>query len=81
MIIFGYTFVMIFIALVLILGIGAILTRDGLEAAEEVEGELTAAMCTTKLLENSKDVDDRTMEDFVIEQDLVYTFDSVNLDL
>lgn len=81
MIIFVYTFLMIFVALVLILGIGAVLTGDGIEAGEETEGELTAAMCTTKLLENSMDVEDRTMEDFVIEQDLVYTFDSVNLDL
>ena len=42
-------------------------------------GEATAAMCTTNLLEVSGDFSRNTMEDFVIEQDMVYTYDSFNL--
>lgn len=78
MLIFVYTFVIIFIALVVILGLGSFLKGD---VAPEVipEGEATAAMCTTRLL--GRNLDDYSVcdEDFVIEQDMVYTYDSFNL--
>ncbi len=79
MMIFVYTFVIIFIALVVILGLGSLLTGLG-EAPEPIpEGEATAAMCTTQLL--GRGTEDYTVcdEEFVIEQDLVYTYDSFNL--
>ncbi len=78
MLIFVYTFVIVFIALVLILGIGSLLTGIG-EKPEMIEGEATAAMCTTQLLDRSGYEVASCDEDFVIEQDMVYTFDSINL--
>ncbi|RKM58417.1 hypothetical protein D6853_02475 [Butyrivibrio sp. X503] len=79
MIIFIYTFVVIFIALLLILGVGSILIGDGEEPCEIVEGEATAAMCTTRLLDICSPEDRISVDDFVIEQDMVYTYDSFNL--
>ncbi len=78
MLIFVYTFVIVFIALVLILGIGSLITGLG-QKQEIVEGEATAAMCTTQLLDRSGYETASCDEDFVIEQDMVYTFDSINL--
>ena len=78
MIIFEYTFAVIFIALVAIIGLGNLL-KGGDGPEEIIEGETTAAMCTTRLLGRS--ASDYTVcdEDFVIEQDMVYTYDSFNL--
>ncbi|MBQ3798086.1 MAG: hypothetical protein II842_17720 [Butyrivibrio sp.] len=42
-------------------------------------GAATAAMCTTRLLGDYSSNDYASEEDFVIEQDLVYTYDSLNL--
>ena len=79
MMIFVYTFVIILLALVLILGVGNLLA-GGDEAADQIqEGEATAAMCTTQLLDRPGYGEDICDEDFVIEQDMVYTYDSVNL--
>lgn len=78
MLIFIYTFAIIFVALAVILGIGSILTGIGEEKPVE-EGAATAAMCTTQLLGGYGDGDCCCDEDFVIEQDMVYTYDSVNL--
>ena len=78
MMIFIYTFCIIFIALVLILGIGSLLTGFG-DKEEITEGEATAAMCTTQLLDRSGYEVASCDDDFVIEQDMVYTFDSINL--
>ena len=53
MMIFIYTFVVIFVALVVILGLGSLLTK-GNETPEIIpEGAATAAMCTTQLLGRS----------------------------
>lgn len=83
MLIFIYTFVVVFVALVIILGIGSMLTGIGVDRAPEPEGKATAAMCTTQLLGRhaSGSLYDNSCcdEDFVIEQDLVFTFDSINL--
>ncbi len=79
MLIFIYTFALVFIALVVILGLGSILTGIGAEPPAEPEGAATAAMCTTQLLGNNSGTYDVCDEDFVIEQDLVYTYDSLNL--
>jgi hypothetical protein len=79
MLIFVYTFVVVLIALVVILGFGAILTGAGEEPVRPVEGKATAAMCTTRLLETCDYSEDSFEDDFVIEQDLVYTYDSINL--
>lgn len=78
MIIFLYTFAIIFVALVVILGLGNLL-RGGDSPEQIPEGEATAAMCTTRLL--GRNTSDYTVcdEDFVIEQDMVYTYDSFNL--
>ena len=80
MIIFVYTFAIIFVALVVILGLGSLLTGIGDEEVI-VEGEATAAMCTTQLLDRHGYEIASCDEDFVIEQDMVYTFDSINLEL
>ena len=78
MIIFIYTFVVIFVALVVILGLGSLLR--GSDTREVIpEGEATAAMCTTRLLGRSSLDYAVCDEDFVIEQDMVYTYDSFNL--
>ncbi len=79
MIIFVYTFVVIFIALLLILGVGSLLLQDGEETSDFTEGEATAAMCTTRLLDTCAPEDRISVDDFIIEQDMVYTFDAFNL--
>ena len=79
MIIFIYTFVVIFIALLLILGVGSLLIGEGEAPTDITEGEATAAMCTTRLLGDYESSEYLSEEDFVIEQDLVYTYDSINL--
>lgn len=80
MIIFLYTFFVVLGALVVILGVCGILTGLGeMKTVREIEGEATAAMCTTNLLEVSEDFSGNTMDDFIIEQDMVYTYDSFNL--
>ncbi len=78
MIIFLYTFAVVFIALVVILGIGSLLT-SGEEPVKPAEGKATAAMCTTRLLGEYESSEYISEEDFVIEQDMVYTYDSLNL--
>ena len=79
MIIFLYTFFVIFIALVVMLGVGSIVTESGEETSKVREGKATAAMCTTRLLESYDKGEFFDEKDFVIEQDLVYTYDSINL--
>lgn len=79
MIIFVYTFAIVFLAIVLILGVGGLLTNIADEKEVLVEGEATAAMCTTQLLEKCEYTEDTCTEDFVIEQDMVYTYDSINI--
>ena len=80
MVIFLYTFVIVFVALVVILGLGGLLAGIGEETEAEPEGAATAAMCTTQLLGRGSDIAGGICdEDFVIEQDMVYTYDSVNL--
>ncbi len=78
MIIFLYTFAVVFVALVVILGVGSLLT-SGEEPVKPTEGKATAAMCTTRLLGGYEASEFVSEEDFVIEQDLVYTCDSINL--
>lgn len=79
MMIFFYTFAIVMTALVVILGIGSILGNAGEEPVKAVEGKATAAMCTTRLLEATDYSEELSEDDFVIEQDLVYTYDSLNL--
>ena len=80
MLIFVYTFAIVFVALVVILGLGGMLAGIGEEDEAEAEGAATAAMCTTQLLGGSTETDYQICdEDFIIEQDMVYTYDSVNL--
>ncbi len=79
MVIFIYTFVIIFVALVVILGLGSLLAGVGETLKDLPEGEATAAMCTTLLLDRGDSHGSVCDEDFVIEQDLVYTYDSFNL--
>jgi hypothetical protein len=78
MIIFLYTFVIVFVALIVILGLGSLLTA-GEEPVKPAEGKATAAMCTTRLLGEYEASDLPAEDDFVIEQDLVYTYESVNI--
>lgn len=61
-----------------ILGIGGLLTSKE-EPVKPQAGAATAAMCTTRLLGDYSSNDYASEEDFVIEQDLVYTYDSLNL--
>ncbi len=77
MIIFLYTFGVVFIALIVILGVGSVITR-GEEPVKPQEGRATAAMCTTRLLGDYLPAEYPSEDDFVIEQDLVYTYDSIN---
>ena len=77
--IFVYTFVVVIVALVIILGVGSLLGDDSQEPVVAVEGKATAAMCTTQLLETSDYSREFAEDDFVVEQDLVYTYDSLNL--
>ncbi|MBQ7615563.1 MAG: hypothetical protein IJU77_11000 [Butyrivibrio sp.] len=79
MLIFVYTFAIVFIALVVILGLGGILAGIGERAELEAEGAATAAMCTTQLLGIVSENETLCDEDFVIEQDMVFTYDSLNL--
>ncbi len=80
MIIFVYTFAIVFLALVIILGLGGMLINIAdRESGFAVEGEATAAMCTTRLLDRDEIGTTADFEDFVIEQDMVYTYDSFNL--
>lgn len=78
MVVFIYTFVLIFLALVMILGLGNLIMKNSSEEEPE-EGEATAAMCTSQLLGRTCGESSFTDEDFVIEQDMVYTYDSFNL--
>ena len=78
MMIFVYTFVIIFAALIVIFGFGSFLAGDKETDETLIEGEVTAAMCTTQLLDRSSSYS-VCDEDFVIEQDMVYTYDSFNL--
>ena len=79
MIIFVYTFILVFFAMILIFGLGAYLS-DGRKAPEDPRmGSATASMCTTRLLGKENIAPEYTTEEFVIEQDLVYTYDSINL--
>ncbi|WP_026517435.1 hypothetical protein [Butyrivibrio sp. MC2021] len=79
MIIFVYTFILVFFASLLIFGLGTYLNDCRKAPEEPILGEVTAAMCTTRLLGKEAASNDFTEEDFIIEQDLVYTYDSVNL--
>ena len=79
MIIFAYTFATVFLAIVLILGVGGLLADIPIDDKEEIEGMATASMCTTQLLEKNECVEEDMLEDFVIEQDMVYTYDSINI--
>ena len=81
MMIFVYTFAIVLVALLLILGVGSLLGDEGEEPVAAVEGKATAAMCTTQLLEVRDYSQDFAEDDFVIEQDLVYTYDSLNLNI
>ena len=56
MVIFLYTFVIVFVALVVILGLGGLLAGVGEETEAEPEGAATAAMCTTQLLGRGSDI-------------------------
>lgn len=79
MLIFVYTFAIVFIALVVILGLGGLLAGIGEREETEPEGAATAAMCTTQLLGRAGSGETVCDEDFVIEQDMVFTYDSLNL--
>ena len=79
MMIFVYTFVVIFVGLIVIFGFGSFLSGDKDAAEIPAEGEATAAMCTTQLLDRGSGFGSVCDEDFVIEQDMVYTYDSFNL--
>ena len=79
MMIFVYTFAIVLVSLVVILGVGSLLGDGGEEPIKATEGKATAAMCTTRLLEATDYSEEFSEEDFVIEQDLVYTYDSLNL--
>ena len=68
----------IFVAVIIILGVGNLLTEKE-EPVKPKVGSATAAMCTTRLLGDYSENEYATEEDFVIEQDLVYTYDSVNI--
>jgi len=78
MIIFIYTFGVIFIGIMLILGLASVLKKGGTKP-KIPEGEATAAMCTTQLLDHVDKKRASVCDDFVIEQDMVYTYDSFNL--
>ena len=78
MIIFGYTFMAVFVAIVVILGLGNLLTEKEKPVRPNV-GSATAAMCTTRLLGVYSENEYESEEDFVIEQDLVYTYESINV--
>ncbi|MBR4357044.1 MAG: hypothetical protein IKQ00_03880 [Butyrivibrio sp.] len=78
MIIFLYTFGVIFVGIMMIFGVAGLLTK-GVAKPEIPEGDATAAMCTTQLLEHIDNKRNSLCDDFVIEQDMVYTYDSFNL--
>ncbi len=79
MMIFVYTFGIVLVSMVAILGVGALLTNQKEEPVHVAEGRATAAMCTTTLLESTDYSQEICEDDFIIEQDLVYTYDSLNL--
>jgi hypothetical protein len=79
MMIFVYTFILVFLAMIMILGIGAYLADDRNEPEDPLSAGATASMCTTRLLGKEHALPEYLEDDFVIEQDLVYTYDSVNL--
>ncbi|SFC18417.1 hypothetical protein SAMN02910398_01674 [Butyrivibrio sp. YAB3001] len=58
----------------------SILTDHGEEPVKTSEGRATAAMCTTRLLETTEYKEEFFEGEFVIEQDLVYTYDSINVE-
>ena len=68
------------IALISILGIGSLLIPDNTPEVS-AQGRATAEMCTTRLLSDYSFSEEDLGEEFVIEQDLVFTWDSVNLDI
>ena len=73
-------FIAVLLAIIVTLGIAHVLVT-GRRNIPYIEGSATASMCTTKLLEHHTYEKEVATEDFVVEQDLVYTFDSLNLDL
>ena len=77
MIIFVYTFVTVFIALVMIIGVGSLLAGKE-EPVKPEMGRATAAMCTTRLLGDYSENEYPAEEDFVIEQDMVYTYANIS---
>lgn len=79
MIIFVYTFVIVFVAVVAILGVGCLLADTSEKPVQVDEGRMTAAMCTTRLLDLGEGSEYETSDGFIIEQDLVFTYDSLNL--
>ena len=79
MMIFVYTFVIVFVALIVIIGFGSFLAGGDEHKELLPEGEATAAMCTTQLLDRGCGSTALYDEDFVVEQDMVYTYDSFNL--
>lgn len=79
MTIFIYTFILVFFAMALILGLGSYLSDDRKEPEDPCISAATAAMCTTRLLGKERSRTEYIEEDFVIEQDMVYTYDSINL--
>ena len=78
MIIFIYTFAIVFIAVVAIMGLGGLIANISSDEEKIVEGEATAAMCTTELLGRDASHDQDSAEDFVIVKDMVYSYDSFN---
>ena len=72
MAIFVYTFVIVFVALVVILGLGSLLA-GGDNISETVESEATESMCTTQLLGRG------SFTGSSCDEDMVYTYDSFNL--
>lgn len=68
----------IFVAVVMILGLGNLISEKEEQVKPEI-GSATAAMCTTRLLGDYSESEYLSEDDFVIEQDLVYTYDSVNV--
>ena len=78
MITYLYTFITIFISILLVMAFIGFIRGVGKGNNQYIEGEVTAAMCTTKLLE-SGNFETFCEDDFIIEQDMVYTYDSFNL--
>ena len=79
MMVFIFTFAVVFISLVLIIGLIGMAAGRNTGRQEQPEGEMTAAMCTTQLFEYTCGHEPTASDDFVIEQDMVYTYDSLIL--